>query len=166
MTPSPLWKNWVFGAYTNIRRGPAQHLQSRLSKQLHLRSIWASAWQNLQHGMCAQKDSDQLGHPPSLISLFCAHCTAKDPSFLQANSRDSDQTGQMPRLIWVFAGHTCHFKGFVMCWLIFYIAWLYWKQQTDPCLFVLRFYGPVNPMGSCRARSVYLTTLYWAGLVL
>ena len=23
--------------------------------------------------------------------------------------------------------------------------------------FVLRFYGPVNPMGSCRARSVYLT---------
>ena len=34
------------------------------------------------------------------------------------------------------------------------------------CLFVLRFYGPVNPMGSCRARSVYLTTRYWAGLVL
>ena len=26
------------------------------------------------------------------------------------------------------------------------------------CLFVLRFYGPVNPMESCRARSVYLTT--------
>ena len=25
-------------------------------------------------------------------------------------------------------------------------------------LFVLRFYGPVNPMGSCRARPVYLTT--------
>ena len=25
-------------------------------------------------------------------------------------------------------------------------------------LFVLRFYSPVNPMGSCRARSVYLTT--------
>ena len=25
-------------------------------------------------------------------------------------------------------------------------------------LFVLRFYGPVNPMGSCQARSVYLTT--------
>ena len=26
------------------------------------------------------------------------------------------------------------------------------------CLFVLRFYGPVNPMGSCQAQSVYLTT--------
>ena len=31
------------------------------------------------------------------------------------------------------------------------------RQATD-CLFVLRFYGPVNPMRSCRARSVYLTT--------
>ena len=27
-----------------------------------------------------------------------------------------------------------------------------------PVLFVLRFYGPVIPMGSCRARSAYLTT--------
>ena len=25
-------------------------------------------------------------------------------------------------------------------------------------LFVLKFYGLVNPLGSCRARSVYLTT--------
>ena len=25
-------------------------------------------------------------------------------------------------------------------------------------LFVLRFYGPVNPMGSCQGRTVYLTT--------
>ena len=38
-------------------------------------------------------------------------------------------------------------------------------RKIDPILplmksfvFVLRFYGPVNPMGSCRARSVYLTT--------
>ena len=32
------------------------------------------------------------------------------------------------------------------------------NSRCNPCLFVLRFYGPVNPMGSCRARSVYLTT--------
>ena len=30
--------------------------------------------------------------------------------------------------------------------------------DSEGNLFVLRFYGPVNPMGSCRARSVYLTT--------
>ena len=33
---------------------------------------------------------------------------------------------------------------------------LYKQEKCD--LFVLRFYGPVNPMGSCRVRSVYLTT--------
>ena len=26
------------------------------------------------------------------------------------------------------------------------------------CLFVLRFYSPINTMGSCRAWSVYLST--------
>ena len=32
------------------------------------------------------------------------------------------------------------------------------QMHREANLFVLRFYGPVNPMGSCRARSVYLTT--------
>ena len=39
---------------------------------------------------------------------------------------------------------------------ISFLAVLSWK--TGLVLFVLRFYGPVNPMGSCRARSVYLAT--------
>ena len=30
-------------------------------------------------------------------------------------------------------------------------------KGENVCLFVLRFYGPVNPMESCRVRSVYLT---------
>ena len=33
------------------------------------------------------------------------------------------------------------------------------------CLFLLRFYGQVNPMVSCRARSVYLTTLLLGRLI-
>ena len=32
------------------------------------------------------------------------------------------------------------------------------EHRWSVCLFVLRFYGPVNPMWSCRAGSVYLTT--------
>ena len=32
------------------------------------------------------------------------------------------------------------------------------EKLSGKGLFVLRFYGPVNSMGSCRARSVYLTT--------
>ena len=64
---------------------------------------------------CApSEDSDQPGHPPSLIRVFaCAQWVAKDHSFLHA---DSDQARWMPRLIhvWVFAGFTCQFVGFVM----------------------------------------------------
>ena len=44
---------------------------------------------------------------------------------------------------------------------IFVLLWCF----TDEVLFVLRFYGPVNPIGSCQAWLVYLTTLK-AGLVL
>ena len=40
----------------------------------------------------------------------------------------------------------------------FYQALLILTSGSASGLFVLRFYGPVNPMGSCRARSVYLTT--------
>ena len=32
------------------------------------------------------------------------------------------------------------------------------RSESIVCLLVLRFLGPVNPMGSCRARSIYLTT--------
>ena len=36
--------------------------------------------------------------------------------------------------------------------------WLKKPNDLDLCLFVLRFYGPINPMGSCRERSIYLAT--------
>ena len=32
------------------------------------------------------------------------------------------------------------------------------RQQSSVGFVCVEFYGPVNPMGSCRARSVYLTT--------
>ena len=31
-------------------------------------------------------------------------------------------------------------------------------EDAEEILSVLRFYGPINSIGSCRARSVYLTT--------
>ena len=69
---------------------------------------------------CApSEDSDQPGHPPSLIRVFaCAQLVAKEPSFLHVDSEDSDQTKRMPRLNWVFAGRTCHYVGFVVRRLI------------------------------------------------
>ena len=47
------------------------------------------------------------------------------------------------------------------CWLMRHFHTIIVRGSVGAiliCLFVLRFYGPVNPMGSWRARSVYLTT--------
>ena len=76
--------------------------------------IWATTWQNQQNECVPSKDSDQPGHPPSLIrgcpdwseTSLCTQLVAKDPSFLHADSEDSDKTERMPRLVWVFAGRT------------------------------------------------------------
>ena len=50
---------------------------------------------------------------------------------------------------------------FVLSLFVFHL-FFFWRLERaelrDCFLFVLRFYGPVIPMGSCRARSVYLTT--------
>ena len=43
---------------------------------------------------------------------------------------------------------------YVSCCIIFFQTLFFF---VSVCLFMLRFYDPVNPMGSCRARSVYLT---------
>ena len=63
---------------------------------------WAATWQNQQCGFAPSEDSDQPGHPRSLIRVFCPH----EETYPLSASEDSDQTGRMPRLIWVFAGRT------------------------------------------------------------
>ena len=51
------------------------------------------------------KDSDQPGHPPSLIRVFAVHmkkaCVLSYPlsHSEDSHSKDFDQTGRMPRLI-------------------------------------------------------------------
>ena len=51
--------------------------------------------------VCApSKDSDQPGHPTSLISVFAVGMKkAWDLSYLLSASEDADQTGRMPRPI-------------------------------------------------------------------
>ena len=75
---------------------------------------------NQQNECAPSEDSDQSGHPPSLIRVFaCAQWVAEDPSFLHADSEDSDQTGRISAqadlsLRWADS----HIVGFVMSWLI------------------------------------------------
>ena len=68
---------------------------------------WATTRQNQQNDCAPSDDSDQPGHPPSLIRVFAVRM--KKPwvlSYPLSASEDTDQTGRVPRLIWVFAGRT------------------------------------------------------------
>ena len=71
------------------------------------KTIWAATWQNQQNECAPSEDSDQRGHPPSLIRIFAVRMMNLGSLATDwAHSEDSDQTGRMPRLIWVFAGRT------------------------------------------------------------
>ena len=77
-----------------------------LAKLKNIMLIWAATWQNQQNECAPSEDSDQPGHPPSLIRVFAVRM--KKPwvlSYSLSASEGSDQTGRMPRSIWVFAGH-------------------------------------------------------------
>ena len=87
---------------------------------------WAATWQNQRNDCAPSEDSDQPGHPPSLIRVFAVRM--KKPGSLathRAHSADSDQTGRMPRLIWVFAG------ALSFCWFCHVVAQLYFVR-ADP----------------------------------
>ena len=65
--------------------------------------VWAGTWQNQQSEFAPSEDSDQPGHPPSLIRVFTVRMK-KDwfPSYpLSAHWRFWSDL-----LIWVFAGRT------------------------------------------------------------
>ena len=42
-------------------------------------NIWAATWQNQPNECAPSEDSDQPGHPPSLISLRCPHEESSGP---------------------------------------------------------------------------------------
>ena len=93
------------------------------------------------------EDSDQPGHPPSLIRVFAVRMkNVWVLSYLLSASEDSDQNGRMPRLIWVFAGRTCHFVGFVVHWLMCDILFCHYLFLISP------------PFGSLRRLCFVIVT--------
>ena len=99
-------------------------------------SIWAATWQNQQSGCVSSEDSDQPGHPPSLISVFAARM--KKPWILSyplsAQRRLSSDWADAQADLSLRWAHT-HFIGFVMSWLISFffppdkLLWLLWQQN-------------------------------------
>ena len=79
------------------------------------KSLWAASWQNQQNDCAPSKDSDQPGHPPSLISVFAVHSVGSwGPKLSSCRQRrlwsDGADTQADMSLRWVHG----HFVGFVM----------------------------------------------------
>ena len=111
-----------------------------------------ASWQNQQNDCAPSKDSDQPGH------LLCTHWAAKDPSFLNADSKDSDQTWRMPRLIWVFAGRICHFAVFVMRWLSCIVFWLFGDMHVHRIVTFLKSQSTSKGNGMCSSQKRHSTS--------
>ena len=106
--------------------------------------IWAATWQNQQSESAPSKDSDQPGHPPSLIRVFavrmkkawilsyplsalrilwsgpslCAWRKLGSLATLLAYCEDLSDLADAQADLSLRWAHT-HFVGFVMSWLIF-----------------------------------------------
>ena len=78
---------------------------------------WAPTWQNQQNGCASSKDSDQPGHPPSLISVFAVRKLGSLATHWAHSEDWSDWVNAQADLGLRWA-HT-HFVGFVMSWLIY-----------------------------------------------
>ena len=102
-----------------------------------LKCKWAATWQNQQSECAPSEDSDQPGHPPSLIRVFAVRM--KKPwvlSYQLSTQRRlwSDWANAQADLSLRWA-HT-HFVGFVMLWLKCCFSWQYAQSRfcrTDTC---------------------------------
>ena len=80
--------------------------------------MWAATWQNQQSDCAPSEDSDQPGHPPSLIRVFAVHMKkAWVLSYpLSAQQRLWSDWADAQGDLSLRSAHT-HFVGFVMLWL-------------------------------------------------
>ena len=107
-----------------LREKPEKTLyhERKLSQQCNfaiLMAIWAATWQHQQNECAPSEDSDQPGHPPSLIRVFVVRM--KKPWVLSypvsAQRRLWSDRADAQADLSLHWAHT-HFVGFVMSWLI------------------------------------------------
>ena len=168
--PNP--KHFIVNCEENI---VYQYLVPILSPVTDNCPSWIS--QNQQNECVPSKDSDQPGHPPSLIRVFAVHMKKAFWSLApnKVHSEDSYQTGKMPRLIWVFAVRTvtllvlscCSsntFKGYWHSWESnlnhYYLVTKWhanWSQPVQTTLIMIKGGNPFlycNNARSCSTNCV------------
>ena len=108
-------------------------LSGCLNYKMNAPRIWAATWQNQQNESAPSGDSDQPGHPPSLIRVFAVcmkkHWVLSYP--LSAQRRLRSDWADAKADLSLRRVHT-HFAGFVMSWLICLSQWLDFCFCSDP----------------------------------
>ena len=95
------------------------HLKiNRKCRPSHAKDNWAASWQNIQNECAPSEDSDQPGHPPSLIRVFAVRMKkAWVLSYpLSAQRRLWSDWADAQADLSLRWAHS-HFVGFVMRWL-------------------------------------------------
>ena len=124
---------------------------------------WACTWENVPSDMCSQrKHKSACASSQYDQSHRYPHEEAVHP-WLSKIRHVKILIRLRECAVWSESSKGVHDRSYVFGrrgWTIYYCFLAYHcSSMRGRCLlFVLRFYGPVNPMGSCRARSVYLTT--------
>ena len=107
---------------------------------------WTATWQNQQSDCAPSEDSDQPGHPPSLIRVFAVRMKK---AWVHSNTLSAQRRLwsdlRMPRRIWVVAGRTLILfvlscRGSCVYWIIF--------RSLDDCFVCLN-------TSSLKARSIW-----------
>ena len=102
---------------------------------------WATTWQNQQSDHAPSEDSDQPGHPPSLIRVFAVRSIGSwGPKLSSCGQR---------RLRWT---HT-HFVGFVMSWL------RCGSSTKKNCILVKKWYLNKPVTQKCDCNGFFLCLL-------
>ena len=115
-------------------------------------NVWAATWQNQQNECAPSEDSDQPGHPPSLIGVFAVR------SMVSLGPKVSSCGHRRLWLDWADAqadlsvhwAHS-HIVGFVMSRLIF--PWYWWRKT----LMVLTLFR----RGSAELRRKWSNAALW-----
>ena len=107
-------------ALMNYTFMPSEYLRYCLNEDSMSVSVtknWTATQRNQQNECAPSEDSDQPGHPPSLIRVFAVRSMAKDPCFLHADSKVWSDWADAQADLSLRWAHT-HFFGFVMSRLI------------------------------------------------
>ena len=128
---------------------------------------WAATWQNQQNECASSEDSDQPGHPPSLIRVFAA--SMKKPWFLSyplsAQRRLWSDWADAKADLSLRWAHTC-FVGFVMSRLILYKVKM--LHLNSPCRAHTMFQNATSSPGlghpSSISRSQGRANWSWKGV--